>query len=144
MQKTEENLHLELAEAEKKHNESLAALEKERGDLQQNLALVETNLTQTRSQLTTLETEAEGLRHRNQSFRRSSRQASRVMLMRHVQDQRKGDRRKETMLEAGATGNRPGHLQRTLLDKLQAALDEKEKREMELLGEKEQAVTQVT
>uniref|UniRef100_A0A8C1X9R5 Golgin B1 n=1 Tax=Cyprinus carpio TaxID=7962 RepID=A0A8C1X9R5_CYPCA len=141
MQKAEENLQLELSEAEKKHNESFAALEKERGDLQQNLALVETNLTQTRSQLTTLETEAEGLRHRTKALEEAvdklqsdANEARAVIKERETEERRLCLRLEQLETDLASSKN--------LTDNLQAALDEKEKREMELLGEKEQAVTQ--
>ncbi|XP_016135131.1 golgin subfamily B member 1-like isoform X2 [Sinocyclocheilus grahami] len=141
MQKAEENLQLELSEAEKKHNESFAALEKERGDLQQNLALVETNLTQTHSQLTTLETEAEGLRHRTKALEEAvdklqsdANEARAVIKERETEERRLCLRLEQLETDLASSKN--------LTDNLQAALDEKEKREMELLGEKEQAVTQ--
>ncbi|XP_026086957.1 golgin subfamily B member 1-like isoform X3 [Carassius auratus] len=141
MQKEGENLQLELSEAEKKHNDSFAALEKERGDLQQNLALVETNLTQTRSQLTTLETEAEGLRHRTKALEEAvdklqsdANEARAVIKERETEERRLCLRLEQLETDLASSKN--------LTDTLQAALDEKEKREMELLGEKEQAVTQ--
>ncbi|XP_016331255.1 golgin subfamily B member 1 isoform X2 [Sinocyclocheilus anshuiensis] len=137
MQKAEENLQLELSEAEKKHNESLA----ERGDLQQKLTLVETNLTQTRSQLTTLETEAEGLRHRTKALEEAvdklqsdANEARAVIKERETEERRLCLRLEQLETDLASSKN--------LTDNLQAALDEKEKREMELLGEKEQAVTQ--
>ncbi len=142
MQKAEENLHLELSEAEKTHNKSLAALEKERGDLQQNCALLETNLTQTRSQLTTLETEAEGLRHRTKALAEAvdklqsdANEARAVIKERETEERRLCLRLEQLETDLASSKN--------LTDNLQAALDEKEKREMELLGEKEQAVIQV-
>ncbi|KAI2665336.1 Golgin subfamily B member 1 [Labeo rohita] len=141
MQKTEENLQLKLSEAEKKHNESLAALEKEREDLQQKLALVETNLTQTRSQLSTLETEAEGLRHRTKALEEAvdklqsdSNEARAVIKERETEERRLCLRLEQLETDLASSKN--------LTDNLQAALDEKEKRELELLGEKEHAVTQ--
>ncbi|XP_043093536.1 golgin subfamily B member 1 isoform X2 [Puntigrus tetrazona] len=141
MQKAEENLQLELSEAEKKHNESVADLEKERGDLQQNLALVETNLTQTRSQLTTLETEAEGLRNRTKALEEAvdklqseANEARAVIKERETEERRLCLRLEQLETDLASSKN--------LTDNLQAALDEKEKRVMELLGEKEQAVTQ--
>lgn len=142
MQKAEENLQLELSEAEKKHNKSLAALEEERGDLQQKLILVETNLTQTRSQLTSLETEAEGLRHRTKALEEAvdklqsdANEARAVIKERETEERRLCLRLEQLETDLASSKN--------LTDNLQAALDEKEKREMELLGEKEQAVTQV-
>uniref|UniRef100_A0A8C1LXR4 Golgin B1 n=1 Tax=Cyprinus carpio TaxID=7962 RepID=A0A8C1LXR4_CYPCA len=141
MQKAEENLQLELSEAEKKHNKSLAALEEERGDLQQKLILVETNLTQTRSQLTSLETEAEGLRHRTKALEEAvdklqsdANEARAVIKERETEERRLCLRLEQLETDLASSKN--------LTDNLQAALDEKEKREMELLGEKEQAVTQ--
>lgn len=142
MQKAEENLQLELSEVEKKHNESLAALEKERVDLQQKLTLVETNLTQTLTQLTTLETEAEGLRHRTKTLEEAvyklqgdANEARAVIKERETEERRLYLRLEQLETDLGSSKN--------LTETLQAALDEKEKREMELLGEKEQAVTQV-
>ncbi|KAL0195870.1 hypothetical protein M9458_009442, partial [Cirrhinus mrigala] len=141
MQKTEENLQLELTEAEKKHNESLAALEKEREDLQQKLTLVETNLTQTRSQLSTLETEAEGLRHRTKALEEAvdklqsdGNEARAVIKEMETEERRLCLRLEQLETDLASSKN--------LTDNLQAALDEKEKRELELLGEKEHAVTQ--
>ncbi|XP_052433041.1 golgin subfamily B member 1 [Carassius gibelio] len=141
MQKAEENLQLELSEAEMKHNKSLAALEKERGDLQQKLTLVETNLTQTSSQLTSLETEAEGLRHRTKALEEAvdklqsdANEARAVIKERETEERRLYLRLEQLETDLASSKN--------LTDNLQAALDEKEKREMELLGEKEQAVTQ--
>lgn len=141
MQKAEENLQLELSEVEKKHNESLAALEKERVDLQQKLTLVETNLTQTLTQLTTLETEAEGLRHRTKTLEEAvyklqgdANEARAVIKERETEERRLYLRLEQLETDLGSSKN--------LTETLQAALDEKEKREMELLGEKEQAVTQ--
>ncbi|XP_073693899.1 uncharacterized protein golgb1 [Garra rufa] len=141
MQKTEENLQLKLSKAEKIHNESLAALEKERHDLQQKLALVETNLTQTRFQLTTLETEAEGLRHRTKALEEAvdklqsdANEARTVIKERETEERRLCLRLEQLETDLASSKN--------LTDNLQAALDEKEKREMELLGEKEHAVTQ--
>ncbi|KAK2892658.1 hypothetical protein Q8A67_012646 [Cirrhinus molitorella] len=141
VQKAEENLQLELSEAEKKHHESLATLEKERDDLQQKLTLVETNLTQTRSQLTTLETEAEGLRHHTKALEEAvdklqsdANEARTVIKERETEERRLCLRLEQLETDLAASKN--------LTDNLQAALNEKEKREMELLGEKEHAVTQ--
>ncbi|XP_067284206.1 golgin subfamily B member 1 [Pseudorasbora parva] len=141
MQKAEENLQLELSEVEKKHNESLSALEKERGDLQQKLTLVETNLTKTRTQLTTLETEAEGLRHRTKALEEAvdklqgdANEARVVIKERETEERRLYLRLEQLETDLGSS--------KKLTETLQAALEEKEKREMELLGEKEQAVTQ--
>ncbi|XP_051974254.1 golgin subfamily B member 1-like [Xyrauchen texanus] len=141
MQKSEENLHLQLSEGENKYSESLAALEKERGDLQQKEAQLELNLAQNHSQLTSLEKEAEGLRHHAKvleealdKLQSETNEARAAIKERETEERRLCLRLEQLETDLGSSKN--------LTDILQAALDEKEKRELELLGEKEQAVTQ--
>ncbi|XP_068076877.1 golgin subfamily B member 1 isoform X2 [Danio rerio] len=140
-QKAEENLQLELSSVEKKHNESLAVLEKEREDLQQKLTLVEANLSQALSQLASLETEAEGLRHRTKALDEAvdQLQSDAVEARAVIKERETEERRLCLMVEQLETDL--GSL-KNLTETLQVALGEKEKREVELLGEKEQAVTQ--
>ncbi|XP_051544796.1 golgin subfamily B member 1-like [Myxocyprinus asiaticus] len=141
MQKAEENLRLQLAEVEKKYSESLTALEKEREDLQQKQAPLEINLAQTHSQLTSLEKEAVGLRHHAKALEEAldklqseSNEARAAIKEREAEERRLCLRLEQLETDLGSSKN--------LTDILQAALDEKEKRELVLLGEKEQAVTQ--
>lgn len=142
MQKAEENLQLELSAVEKKHNESLGALEKEREDLQQKFTLVETNLSQAHSQLATLETEAEGLRHRTKALEEGvdKLQSDAVEARAVIKERETEERRLCLMVEQLETDLGSS---KNLTETLQVALGAKEKREVELLGEKEQAVTQV-
>ncbi|XP_051976472.1 golgin subfamily B member 1 [Xyrauchen texanus] len=141
MQKAEENLQLQLDEVENKHSESLAGFEKEKEDLQQKLTQAENNLAQTRSQLTSLETEAEELRHRANALedtvdklQSENNEARTAIKERETEERRLCLRLEQLETDLGSSKN--------LTESLQAALDEKEKRELELLGEKEQAVTQ--
>ncbi|XP_065124496.1 uncharacterized protein golgb1 isoform X2 [Paramisgurnus dabryanus] len=141
MQKTEENLQLELTETEKKHSETLSALEKEKADLQQKLTQVETNQVQTSSKLTSLEAEAEGLRHQAKALEEAVdklqgevNEARTAIKEREAEEMRLGLRLEQLETDLSSSKN--------LTKTLQESLAEKERREMELLGEKEQAVTQ--
>lgn len=142
LQKAEEQWHLELSEAEKKHNKSLTAVEKEREDLQQKLTQTEISLAQAQAQLTSLEVEAEGLRHRAKALEdavdklQSDANQARV----EIKEREAEERRLCLILEQLETDLRSS---KTLTDTLQAELADKQKREVELLGEKEHAVTQV-
>nr|XP_055047060.1 golgin subfamily B member 1 [Misgurnus anguillicaudatus] len=141
IQKTEENLQLELTEREKKHSETLSALEQEKADLQQKLTQVETNLVQTSSKLTSLEAEAEGLRHQAKALEEAVdklqgevNEARTAIKEREAEEMRLGLRLEQLETDLSSSKN--------LTKTLQESLDEKERREMELLGEKEHAVTQ--
>ncbi|KAF7693770.1 hypothetical protein HF521_007523 [Silurus meridionalis] len=141
LQKAEEQWQLQLSEAEKKHNQSLTILEKERDELLQKLSQTESSLSQTQSQLTSLETEAEGLRHRAKALEEAvdklQSDANRVRA--ELKERESEERRLCLNLEQLETDLRSS---KTLTDTLQAELAEKQKREVELLGEKEHAVTQ--
>ncbi|MCJ8742935.1 hypothetical protein PDJAM_G00087970 [Pangasius djambal] len=141
LQKAEERLELELSEAEKKHNESLTALEKEREELQQKLTQTERSLAQAQSQLTSLEAETEGLRHRAKALEEAvdKLQSETNQARAELKERETEERRLCLNLEQLETDLRAS---KNLTDTLQAELAEKQKREMELLGEKEHAVTQ--
>ncbi|KAF5889246.1 golgin subfamily B member 1-like isoform X1, partial [Clarias magur] len=141
LQKEEERWQQELSEAEKKHKESLTALEKEREDLQQKLTETERALAQTQSQLTSLEAEAEGLRHRAKALEEAvdKLQSNTNQARAEIKERETEERRLCLNLEQLETDLRSS---KTLTDTLQAELAEKQKREVELLGEKEHAVTQ--
>ncbi|XP_053365113.1 golgin subfamily B member 1 [Clarias gariepinus] len=141
LQKEEERWQLELSEAEKKHKESLNALEKEREDLQQKLTETELCLAQTQSQLTSLEAEAEGLRHRAKALEEAvdKLQSDINQSRADIKERETEERRLCLNLEQLETDLRSS---KTLTDTLQAELAVKQKREVELLGEKEHAVTQ--
>ncbi|TRY92411.1 hypothetical protein DNTS_007197 [Danionella cerebrum] len=141
MQKAEENQHLEFSDLETQHNKSLASFEVERQDLQEKLTLAETALTQAHSQLTALESEAEGLRNRAKALEAAvdrlqtgANEAHAVIKEREVEERRLCLILEQLETDLGSSKN--------LTETLQVELDEKEKREMALLGEKEQAVTQ--
>lgn len=131
-----------MSEAEKKHKESLNALEKEREDLQQKLTETELCLAQTQSQLTSLEAEAEGLRHRAKALEEAvdKLQSDINQARADIKERETEERRLCLNLEQLETDLRSS---KTLTDTLQAELAVKQKREVELLGEKEHAVTQV-
>ncbi|XP_072530207.1 uncharacterized protein golgb1 [Salminus brasiliensis] len=141
LEKAEEQCRLEMAEAEQKHGETLAAVEKERGELQERLTQAESSLAQTRSQLDSLEAETEGLRHRAKALDEAvgKLQSEANQARAEIKERETEERRLCLSLEQLETDLRSS---KNLTETLQAELAEKEKREVELLGEKEQAVTQ--
>uniref|UniRef100_A0A3B4DNZ9 Golgin B1 n=2 Tax=Pygocentrus nattereri TaxID=42514 RepID=A0A3B4DNZ9_PYGNA len=141
LQKAKEQLQLELAEAEKKHCETLSALEKERGELQQKLTEAESSLAQTCAQLTSLEAETEGLRHRAKALEEAvaKLQSEANQARAEIKERETEEKRLCLSLEQLETDLRSF---KNLTETLQAELAVKEKREVELLEEKEQAVTQ--
>ncbi|XP_058273585.1 golgin subfamily B member 1 isoform X2 [Hemibagrus wyckioides] len=141
LQKAEEQCQLELSEAEKKHNKSLTAVEKEREELQQKLTQTENSLAQAQAQLTSLEVEAEGLRHRAKALEDAvdKLQSDANQARAEIKEREAEERRLCLILEQLETDLRSS---KTLTDTLQAELADKQKREVELLGEKEHAVTQ--
>ncbi|KAI4888823.1 hypothetical protein NFI96_023933, partial [Prochilodus magdalenae] len=140
LQKAEEKWQLEMAETEKRHSEILSALEKERGELQQKLSEAESSLAQTSSQLASLEGEAEGLRHRAKALEEAvgKLQSEANQARAEIKERETEEKRLCLSLEQLETDLRS---YKNLTETLQAELTEKEKREVELLGEKEQAVT---
>ncbi|XP_061106813.1 golgin subfamily B member 1 isoform X2 [Conger conger] len=141
LQKAEEEWQHKWEEEGKRHRESQAALEKERGELKEALTQAESSLAQTRAQLATLETEAEGLRHRAQALDEAVGELQRgaEKARAELRDREAEERRLGLCLEQLETDLRSS---KALTEALQTELGEKERREMELLGEKEQAVTQ--
>lgn len=142
LQKAEEQWQLELTETGKKHSETTAALEKERGELQQRLSEAESSLAQTCSQLASLEAEMEGLRNRAKALEEAvgKLQSEANQARAQIKERETEEKRLCLSLEQLETDLRSS---KTLTETLQAELAEKQKREVELLGEKEQAVTQV-
>ncbi|XP_055793478.1 golgin subfamily B member 1-like [Salvelinus fontinalis] len=141
LQKADEQWQLKWEQEEKRLRENQAALEQERGELQKSLAQTETSLADARAQLASLESEAEGLRHRAQALEEAVGKL-----------QGETNEARSQLKEREAEGRRLGlsveqletdlHSSKTLTENLQTELSEKERREVELLGEKEQAVTQ--
>ena len=68
LQKAEAEWQAKWDEVEKKHGESVSSLEKERVDLKESLAQTESSLAQASSQLSAMETEAEGHRNRTSAL----------------------------------------------------------------------------
>ncbi|XP_030632821.1 golgin subfamily B member 1 [Chanos chanos] len=141
LQKAEEQWQQQFEEAEKKHMESMATLEKERGDLQEALTQNEGSLAETRSQLASVETEAEGLRNRAKALEEAvGKLQSEISNIRAELKERETEERRLCLcLEQLEVDLRSSKL---LTENLQAELSEKEKREVELLGENERVLTQ--
>ncbi|XP_027016601.2 golgin subfamily B member 1 [Tachysurus fulvidraco] len=141
LQKAEEQWQLDASEAERKHNKSLTVVEKERDEMKQKFSQTESSLVQTRSQLTSLEVEAEGLRNRAKALEDAAEklQSDANRARAELKEREAEERRLCLILEQLETDLRSS---KTLTDALQAQLAEKQKREVELLGEKEHAVTQ--
>ncbi|XP_028811431.1 golgin subfamily B member 1 [Denticeps clupeoides] len=141
LQKQETEGLLKREEAENKYRESLTALEKDHKSLQEALSQTESSLTQTRSQLASLESEVEGHRHRTKALEEAvgklqiEANESRAQL----KEREAEERRLFLSLEQLESDLRSS---KNLTESLQSGLAEKEKRELELLGEKELAVTQ--
>ncbi|CDQ80510.1 unnamed protein product [Oncorhynchus mykiss] len=141
LQKADEQWQLKWEQEEKRLRENQAALEQERGELQKSLAQTETSLADTRAQLASLESEAEGLRHRAQALEEAvgKLQGETNEARSQLKEREAEGRRLGLSVEQLETDLRSS---KTLTESLQTELSEKERREVELLGEKEQAVTQ--
>ncbi|XP_045071279.1 golgin subfamily B member 1-like isoform X2 [Coregonus clupeaformis] len=141
LQKADEQWQLKWEQEEKTLCENQAALEQERGELQKSLAQTETSLVEARAQLASLESEAEGLRHRAQALEEAvgKLQGETNEARSQLKEREAEERRLGLSVEQLETDLRSS---KTLTETLQTDLSEKERREVELLGEKEQAVTQ--
>ncbi|XP_021419550.2 golgin subfamily B member 1 isoform X1 [Oncorhynchus mykiss] len=141
LQKADEQWQLKWEQEEKKLRENQAALEQERGELQKSLAQTVTSLADTRAQLASLESEAEGLRHRTQALEEAvgKLQGETNEVRSQLKEREAEGRRLGLSVEQLETDLRSS---KTLTESLQTTLCEKERREVELLGEKEQAVTE--
>ncbi|XP_038833732.1 golgin subfamily B member 1-like isoform X2 [Salvelinus namaycush] len=141
LQKADEQWQLKWEQEEKKLRENQAALEQERGELQKSLAQTETSLADARAHLASLESEAEGLRHRAQALEEvvGKLQGETNEVRSQLKEREAEGRRLGLSVEQLETDLRSS---KTLTENLQTELSEKERREVELLGEKEQAVTQ--
>ncbi|XP_052316448.1 golgin subfamily B member 1-like isoform X2 [Oncorhynchus keta] len=141
LQKADKQWQLKWEQEEKRLRENQAALEQERGELQKSLAQTETSLADTRAQLASLESEAEGLRHRAQALEEAvgKLQGETNEARSQLKEREAEGRRLGLSVEQLETDLRSS---KTLTESLQTELSEKERREVELLGEKEQAVTQ--
>ncbi|KAJ8007098.1 hypothetical protein DPEC_G00114040 [Dallia pectoralis] len=141
LQEADEQWQLKWEQLQKRFSETQAALEQERGELQKALAQAENLLAEARAQLASLQSEAEGLRHKAQVLEEAveklqgeTNEARSELREREAKEKRLG-----LSVEQLETDLRSS---KTLTESLQTELSEKERREVELLGEKEQAVTQ--
>ncbi|KAJ3611974.1 hypothetical protein NHX12_020253, partial [Muraenolepis orangiensis] len=132
---TEQQLRLE--EDDKKICEAKATLELERERLQKALVQLQSAQAEARA----LGSEVEGLSHGKQALEEAvERLQGEVELAREALVQREAEERRLCLhVEQLETDLRSSKI---LLESLQRELSEKERREMELLGEKEQAVAQ--
>ncbi|XP_067110236.1 golgin subfamily B member 1 [Osmerus mordax] len=141
LQKADEQWQLKWEEEEKRFRQNQAALERERGELQQALTQAESSLAEARAQLDSLESEAEGLRRRAQALEeavgRLQKEANQARA--ELREKEAEERRLGLSVEQLETDLRSS---KVLTETLQTELSEKERREVELLGEKEQAVAQ--
>uniref|UniRef100_A0AAY5KLG2 Golgin B1 n=1 Tax=Esox lucius TaxID=8010 RepID=A0AAY5KLG2_ESOLU len=141
LQKAEEQWQLKWEQFQKRSSENQAALEQERGELQKALAQAEGSLSKAHALLASLESEAEGLRHRAQVLEEAVEklQGETSEARAELREREAMERRLALSVEQLETDL---HSSKTLTESLQTELSEKERREVELLGEKEQAVTQ--
>ncbi|MBN3305949.1 GOGB1 protein, partial [Amia calva] len=120
LQQSEAELQHHLEETEARHMEAAARLEGEIAELKKSLVQMEGALVEAREELASVRVEEEGLRQRTQALEDA------VSDLQHEADALRVELREH---EA---------------EQLQVELAEKEKREVELLEEKEQAVSQAT
>uniref|UniRef100_A0A672G8W1 Golgin B1 n=1 Tax=Salarias fasciatus TaxID=181472 RepID=A0A672G8W1_SALFA len=137
LEKASSDWQLALKEEEKKVAESLAALEEESGKLLETTAQLEA----AQSQAQVLKGEAESLQQRSRALEEavSRLQGGAEQARAELRDREAEERRLCLSLEQLETDLRSS---KTLTENLQSELQLKEQREVELLGEKEQAVTQ--
>ncbi|KAL0962936.1 hypothetical protein UPYG_G00347360 [Umbra pygmaea] len=141
LKKADEQWQLKWEQAEKSLCEKQAAIEQERGALQKSLAQAESSLAEAHAQLASLETETEGLRQRAQALEEAvgKLQGEANEARSELREMEAKERSLGLTVEQLETDLRSS---KTLTETLQMELSDKERREVELLGEKEQAVTQ--
>ncbi|CAB1437140.1 unnamed protein product, partial [Pleuronectes platessa] len=137
LQKADKDWQLRLEEEEKKVAESQAVIEEEQSRLQKTTA----ELTSAQNDVRALTEELEGLRHRVQALDEAvGRLQGEVDKARTELREREGEERRLCLnVEQLETDLRSS---KALTESLQTELHEKERREVEMLGEKEQAVAQ--
>ncbi|XP_056132274.1 golgin subfamily B member 1 [Lampris incognitus] len=136
-EKTDKDWQVRLEEEEKKVQEIQAALEQESVKLERIKTEMESNKTETCA----LEDEMEGLCHRTQALEEAVERLQGELnhARAELSEREAGERRLCLNVEQLETDLRSS---KVLTESLQTELSEKERREVELLGEKEQAVTQ--
>ncbi|XP_060932288.1 golgin subfamily B member 1 [Limanda limanda] len=137
LQKADKDWQLRLEEEEKKVGESQSVMEEEKRRLQQTTA----DLTSAQNEARALTEELEGLRHRVQALDEAvGRLQGEVDKARTELREREAEERRLCLnVEQLETDLRSS---KALTESLQTELHEKERREVEMLGEKEQAVAQ--
>lgn len=138
LEKAEKALQLSLKEEEKKVGQSQAALEEEEGKLKQTTA----DLLSAQNEVCSLKKEAESLIQRSKALEEAvGRLQGEVDQTRTELKEREAEERRLCLnVEQLETDLRSS---KTFTENLQAELHEKERREVEMLGEKEQAVAEV-
>ncbi|TKS90758.1 Golgin subfamily B member 1 372 kDa [Collichthys lucidus] len=137
LEKANKDLQLRLEEEEKKVTESQAALEEEKNKLQQTT----TELQSAQDEASALKNEAESLHQRTRALEEAvSQLQGEVERARTELREREAEERRLCLnVEQLETDLRSS---KALTESLQTELNEKEKREVEMLGEKEQAVAE--
>ncbi|XP_076015051.1 uncharacterized protein golgb1 [Genypterus blacodes] len=137
LEKADKDCHLRLEEEEKKVRESQTALEEERATLQQTVA----DMQSAQSEALALKNQLEGVSQRARALEEAvGRLQGEVDQARaELRDREAEERRLCLNVEQLETDLRSS---KALTESLQVELSEKEKREVEMLGEKEQAVAQ--
>ncbi|XP_047431661.1 golgin subfamily B member 1 isoform X2 [Mugil cephalus] len=137
LEKADKDWKLRLEEEEKKATESQAALEEEKVKLQQTT----TELQSAQNEVQALQNEVESLSQRTRALEEAvGRLQGEVDQARTELREREAEERRLCLnLEQLETDLRSS---KALTESLQSELNEKEKREVEMLGEKEQAVAQ--
>lgn len=138
LEKAEKDLKLRLEEEEKKVTVSQAAIEEERSKLQQTT----TELQSAQNEAHTLKNEVESLHQRARALEEAvGRLQGEVDQARSEAREREAEERRLCLnVEQLETDLRSS---KALTESLQTELHEKERREVEMLGEKEQAVAEV-
>ncbi|XP_026183186.1 golgin subfamily B member 1 [Mastacembelus armatus] len=137
LERADKDWQLRLEEEEKKVKETQAVLEEEKMKLQQTIA----ELQSAQNEVHALKDELEGLRHRAQALEEAvGRLQGEVDQARSELKERDAEERRLCLnVEQLETDLRSS---KSLTETLQTELNDKEKREVEMLGEKEQAVAQ--
>ncbi|KAF3705212.1 Golgin subfamily B member 1 372 kDa Golgi complex-associated protein [Channa argus] len=137
LENADKDWQLRMGEEEKKVKEGQALLEEERRKLQQTVAELQSKQTEVR----TLTDELEALRHRAQALEDAvgKLQGEVDQARTELKEKEAEERRLYLNVEQLDTDLRSS---KALTESLQTELNEKERREVEMLGEKEQAVAQ--
>ncbi|XP_023149051.2 golgin subfamily B member 1 isoform X2 [Amphiprion ocellaris] len=137
LEKADKEWQLRLEEEEKKVSESRAALEEEKGKLQQTTAELESAQNEGQALKTEMESSVQRTRALEEAVGRLQGEADQART--ELREREAEERRLCLNMEQLETDLRSS---KALTESLQTELHEKERREVEMLGEKEQAVAQ--